>query len=279
MPCALRDLAGLYWLRDPKDRNLTTILREINSILEFRKYPPCVPLCPALNPTDLTFLGGWATDSVNGHGDPEDQFTAMVELMTEDVGAEGLAQFHAIHNTLFTSCIRCSSCGHTTDQHHSEERTISLPLDAKLNNQNLESFLGAFLQDKISGYKCEGCHETVDVVREVKISSPADVLALQLKRASWSGKVIKTKVQITQFLDLTEHAVDGSVPLTYELIATVAHTGTSNWGHYIAYGLGPDGHWNQFDDMDTTRANVEEAMNPGGGFKPVLLYYKRVREE
>lgn len=242
-------------------------------------FPSVIAYClpSSFNTTNRT-LGGWTTDSVVGHGDPEDQFTAMVEMITEDMGAAPLAQFRAIHNTLFASTIRCTSCGHTNDPHHSEERTISLPLRAELNGRSIEAFVADFLHDKISDYKCEGCHRKVVVTRKVRITSPADILTLQLKRANWNGGVIKTKVGITESLDLTKYAVDPSVPLKYELVATVAHFGSSKFGHYVAYGRGPDGRWTQFDDASTSRISPSEAMNPSGSFRPVLAYYQRVKE-
>lgn len=199
-------------------------------------------------------------------------------MMAEDMGTSGHARFQAIHSTLLTSSIRCSSCGHTTEPHHSSERTLSLPLEPRLNGANLESFVSAFLRDKISGYRCDGCKMTVNVTREVKIASPADVITLQLKRAGWNGSTIKTKVGITHKLDLTAHAVDASAPLQYELVSTVSHLGSSNFGHYIAHAIGPDGKWTEFDDASTTKVGAKAPLAPPGKFKPVLLYYKRVKE-
>jgi ubiquitin C-terminal hydrolase len=198
----------------------------------------------------------------------------MLEMMSEDMGAMGHTRFQAIHSTLLTSSIRCSSCGHTTEPHQSAERTLSVPLESGLSGSNLEIFVAAFLRDKISGYRCEGCQKAVNVIRDVKIASPADVITVQLKRAGWNGTV-KTKVGITRVLDLTKHAVDCSTQLRYELVSSVSHQGNTASGHYIAHAIGPDGRWTEFNDETTHRVSPKAVLAPPG-FKPVLLYYKRV---
>ncbi|KFZ09004.1 hypothetical protein V501_05754 [Pseudogymnoascus sp. VKM F-4519 (FW-2642)] len=251
--CKLRDLATLYWVQNSSRQEIYALLKDIDRTLAIR---------------------GWATDNPEEYGDPDDQFTAMLEMMSEDMGAMGHTRFQAIHSTLLTSSIRCSSCGHTTDPHHSAERTLSVPLESSLSGSSLEVFVAAFLRDKISGYRCEGCQKPVNVTRDVKIASPADVISVQLKRAGWNG-TIKTKVGITRVLDLTKHAVDGSTELRYELVSTVSHQGNSRFGHYIAHAVGPDGKWTEFNDECTRKVSPKAVLMPAG-FKPVLLYYKRV---
>ncbi|OBT67814.1 hypothetical protein VE03_02425 [Pseudogymnoascus sp. 23342-1-I1] len=253
LACKLRDLATLYWIKTSSRQEIYTLLKDIDRTLAIR---------------------GWATDNPEEYGDPDDQFTAMLEMMSEDMGAMGHTRFQAIHSTLLTSSIRCSSCGHTTDPHHSAERTLSVPLESGLSGSGLEVFVAAFLRDKISGYKCEGCQKSVNVTRDVKIASPADVISVQLKRAGWNGTV-KTKVGIQRVLDLTKHAVDASTQLRYELVSTVSHQGNSRFGHYIAHAVGPDGKWTEFNDECTRKVSPKAVLMPPG-FKPVLLYYKRV---
>ncbi|KFY11650.1 hypothetical protein V492_04345 [Pseudogymnoascus sp. VKM F-4246] len=255
LACKLRDLATLYWIQNSSRQEIYALLKDIDRTLAIR---------------------GWATDNPEEYGDPDDQFTAMLEMMSEDMGAMGHTRFQAIHSTLLTSSIRCSSCGHTTDPHHSAERTLSVPLEAGLSGSGLDAFIAAFLRDKISGYRCEGCQKSVNVTRDVKIASPADVISVQLKRAGWNGTV-KTKVGITRVLDLTKHAVDPSTQLRYELVSTVSHQGNSRFGHYIAHAVGPDGKWTEFNDECTRKVSPKAVLMPPG-FKPVLLYYKRVQK-
>lgn len=255
--CTFRDLATVYWKgqRDPHGRGISTILHDLNKLLSKR---------------------GWSTDSSNEQGDPDDQFSSMMEMMVKDVG-ESVEQFTAIHNTLFTSTITCSSCGHKTDPNVSEERTLALPLEERLHGKGLPAFISAFLKDKIDGYKCEGCKKHVKIVRHRKISSPADVFTTQLKYVNAYGNITKTKVLIPATLDLSEHSADPTQRLVYKLVAAVAHWGAAGFGHYIAFGLGPDKKWIKFDDEEPSRVILKEVLKPAK-FRPVLLYYQRVIE-
>lgn len=255
--CALRDLANLYWYgKTNGDRkNVTETLGHLNKILRLR---------------------GWKTDSSNEQGDPDEQFTKMMQFIQQDMGKHQAPQFEAIQSTMLASSITCSKCGHTTEPNYSEISNFALGLPPHLNGKRISFFIKAYMEDHIEGYRCEGCKKQVDVVRKNKIVCPADIVTIQIKRASFGFKC-NTKISLDPKLNLTRYAMDTTKPLLYELMATVCYAGTGTWGHYIAHAKGPTGEWRKFDDKETSLSSIGEALgHTSRSFEPVLLYYKRV---
>lgn len=255
--CALRDLANLYWYgkTDGERKNISENLSHLNKILKMR---------------------GWRTDSSNQQGDPDEQFAKMMQFIHEDMGKSQALQFEAIQQTILSSSITCPGCGHTTDPNISEISNFSLGLSPHLSGKKMPIFLRDYMEDDIEGYRCEGCKKLVNVTRQSKILSPADIVTVQVKRANFGYKT-NTKILLLPKLNLTKYSVDPSKELQYELMATVCYYGNSNSGHYIAYCKGPTGEWREFDDKQTTATDVSAALGyKRGSFDPVLLYYKRV---
>lgn len=255
--CALRDLACLYWYgkTDGERKNISENLSHLNKILRQR---------------------GWTTDTSNEQGDPDEQFTKMMQFIQQDMGKHQAPQFEAIQSTVLASSITCPGCGHTTEPNISEISNFALGLSPHLNGRKMPIFIKAYMEDEIEGYRCEGCKKLVNVTRQSKILSPADIVTVQIKRADF-GFYANTKIALMPKLNLTRYAMDPSKELQYELMATVCYSGNTNFGHYIAHCKGPTGEWRTFDDKQTTPTDVYGALGIGrGSFDPVLLYYKRV---
>ena len=255
--CALRDLANLYWYgkTDGERVNISENLSHLNKILRLR---------------------GWKTDSLNEQGDPDEQFAKMMQFIHQDMGKSQALQFEAIQSTITATSITCPDCGHTTDPNISENTNFSLGLPQHLSGKKMAFFIKAYMEDDIEGYRCENCKNLVNVTRQVKILSPADIVTIQVKRANY-GYTSRTKIQLMPKINLTRYSVDPTKELQYELMATVCHSGSTDYGHYIAHCRGPAGDWREFDDKDTRPSSVVGALGIGkSSFDPVLLYYKRV---
>lgn len=258
--CAFYKLSSLYWWGRTEDKKtITELLQDLDTILTHR---------------------GWRTDDYSDQGDPDEQFAKMMEFIAEDMGHHQTEQFRAIYSTLVGASIVCSVCDHRTPPNISELANFSIGLSPHLNGQKLKAFIKEYMEEHgIEGYRCEGCKNKVNVAKLTRIYSPADIVTVQIKRASYRG-VSNTQIGLTERLNLTPYNAQDGVQLQYELVSTVCYVGNSRSGHYIAHGLGPNGDWRCFDDKSLSPSSVNQALglDMRSRFEPVLLYYRRIYE-
>lgn len=174
---------------------------------------------------------------------------------------------------------------------------LQVPIKPRVKGNHLEGLIENYLDETISGYKCDNCEEKADKDvpdkhRVQKIVFAPDVLMITLKRFTFDKYGAPEKdndpVDYDQSLDLSTHRADlkrGS--LIYHLKAVISHNGGTSTalGHYHCVAKSPTGKWVDFDDNYMEATQVEEALDPAcfqsrrerfrSPWTPYLLFYQR----
>ncbi|KAJ8071312.1 hypothetical protein OCU04_001647 [Sclerotinia nivalis] len=252
LACALSLLSSKYWTVGFPAKDITILLRR----LEVQ--------CKRL---------GWYPGP-SGQGDPHEQITWMLEKIDEQIKASSVASMQSIMQLVLSSRITCDNCHNVSVGDLQDELALSVPLKPRIRGGSLSSYLHKYLDETIEGYRCEKCKVIGDVHRVQSISHAPDILFVQLKRFGYDGRKDKLTLPIDHTLDLSPYRdPSGSKDsMEYELVASVSHSGSLDYGHYICDARGPDGRWNCFNDAYYDATTLAKAL---GGNQPYLLFYQR----
>ncbi|TEY60154.1 hypothetical protein BOTCAL_0185g00170 [Botryotinia calthae] len=252
LACSLSLLSSKYWAVDVPSKDITPILRK----LEVQ--------CKRL---------GWYPGP-SGQGDPHEQITWMLEKIEKQIKASSVASMQSIMQLVLSSRIKCDHCNNVSVGDLQDELALSIPLKPRIRNGSVSSYLHKYLDETIEGYKCEKCKVTGDVHRVQSISHAPDILFVQLKRFGYDGRKDKLAIPIDHTLDLSPYRdPSGSKDsMEYELVASVSHSGSLDYGHYTCDARGPDGRWSCFNDTNYNATTLAKAL---GGNQPYMLLYQR----
>ncbi|KAF7933426.1 hypothetical protein BELL_0291g00090 [Botrytis elliptica] len=252
LACSLSLLSSKYWTVDVPSKDITPILRK----LEVQ--------CKRL---------GWYPGP-SGQGDPHEQITWMLEKIEKQIKASSVASMQSIMQLVLSSRIKCDHCDNVSVGDLQDELALSIPLKPRIRGGSVSSYLQKYLDETIEGYKCEKCKVTGDVHRVQSISHAPDILFVQLKRFGYDGRKDKLAIPIDHTLDLSPYRdPSGSKDsMEYELVASVSHSGSLDYGHYTCDARGPDGRWSCFNDSYYNATTLAKAL---GGNQPYLLLYQR----
>lgn len=180
----------------------------------------------------------------------------------------------SIMQLVLSSRIKCDHCNNVSVGDLQDELALSIPLKPRIRNGSVSSYLHKYLDETIEGYKCEKCKVTGDVHRVQSISHAPDILFVQLKRFGYDGRKDKLAIPIDHTLDLSPYRdPSGSKDsMEYELVASVSHSGSLDYGHYTCDARGPDGRWSCFNDAHYNATTLAKAL---GGNQPYMLLYQR----
>lgn len=180
----------------------------------------------------------------------------------------------SIMQLVLSSRITCDNCHNVSVGNLQDELALSVPLKPRIKDGSLSSYLHKYLDETIEGYRCEKCKVQGDVHRVQSISHAPDILFVQLKRFGYDGRKDKLQLPIDHTLDLSPYRdPSGSTDsMEYELVASVSHFGSLDFGHYICDARGPDGRWNCFNDAHRDATTLTKALR---GNQPYLLLYQR----
>ncbi|KAL8712846.1 MAG: hypothetical protein Q9220_003054 [cf. Caloplaca sp. 1 TL-2023] len=144
-----------------------------------------------------------------------------------------------------------------------------------------------FQDEDRSGVECDssGCggrEFTKKFTQEIKRGP--DVLITHFNRFEsilFRGDVLLRKIDkaisYDEILDLSHLVYNKTSTLRYRLFAAIHHKGKRNAGHYITVtrNIRNDG-WSRKDDHRVSPVGVEEALRPGGGFTPYILFWQKI---
>ncbi|CAD6443541.1 3feb5923-b328-483c-9e48-f1efe8d5c385 [Sclerotinia trifoliorum] len=254
LACALCHLSSKYWTVGFPAKEITIMLRR----LEVQ--------CKRL---------GWYPGP-SGQGDPHEQITWMLEKIDKQMKASSVASMQSIMQLVLSSRITCDKCHNVSVGDLQDELALSVPLKPRIRGGSLSSYLHKYLDETIEGYRCEKCKKVGDVHRVQLISHAPDILFVQLKRFGYDGRKDKLTLPIDHTLDLSAYRdPNGSKDsMEYELVASVSHSGSLDYGHYTCDARGPDGRWNCFNDAYYDATTMAKAL---GSNQPYLLFYQRKR--
>jgi ubiquitin C-terminal hydrolase len=183
------------------------------------------------------------------------------------------------------TCIDCASI-HTSAPVDETGLQITLKT-AKAGTVALADHVKAHFSETLSDARCENpvCQSKVDRKRTRMINAAPEVLIVQIGRflqhyeqrsRNFRASKDNRAVSYERLLDLSAFAVNPDMrergTLMYRLSSVVAHAGSLNMGHYIAFAEGAKGVM-EFNDDSVREVPMGKMLNPGGGFTPYILTY------
>ncbi|GCE98120.1 ubiquitin carboxyl-terminal hydrolase 8 [Zygosaccharomyces mellis] len=181
---------------------------------------------------------------------------------------------HSTFQGSLKSSIVCPEC--QMDSKTTTDPFMDLSLDIK-DKSNLYECLDSFhkmeqLHD--FNYHCNRCNTAQNAIKRLIIHKLPAVLVLQLKRFEHhlNGNNVKLNdiVEFPLYLNMRNYCDGDDVPdIVFELIGIIAHRGTVNEGHYIAFTKVTTGHWFKFNDSMVSSITEEELLQE----QAYLLFY------
>jgi len=131
---------------------------------------------------------------------------------------------------------------------------------------------------------CSRCWKKQESTRSLRLERLPQVLVLHLKRFNNARRKQNTKVEFPLVgLDLSDFVAEnshaerdcayGQRRSIYDLVSVCHHSGSMNYGHYVASCLDEgSGEWYEYNDDCVTQLDSPEEMTPCN--TPYVLFYK-----
>lgn len=192
------------------------------------------------------------------------------------------------------SQITCTSCGKVKNKY---EDSLFLSCEVK-NMKTLNDSLDKLTsEEKIDGYKCEGCNQNVTITKRNVIASLPNVLIVHLQRICYNfeedrNEKINSRLEFPRHLNMKQYTLEEKTLkenvtendeiylkcddyYDYYLVGVIVHLGSADSGHYYSYiNTIRDGHgnislydpnnekmsksWLEFNDSNISKFNVEK---------------------
>ena len=215
-------------------------------------------------------------------GEMEDAHDATMELINIIARALRNGSPESTVDRLFNihtqAGITCTACGASRNVPNKEFGLhMAIPEIAGRDTYTLaEIFASHFSPERVSEVACEGGRcgpaDRNDANMQAFLTASPQLLLIGLKRFRADGSRINAKISITEELDLSTVAGNGTG--RYRLIGIVHHKGsTLTWGHYVAEFRHPDD--NLFYSANDSRVTpLTGSPNLSDTTQYVLLYEK-----
>ena len=202
--------------------------------------------------------------------DAQEFFTSLCNSLhdcaLEDSATKIKKCFCVLHQ-LFSGCfyteIECGVCYTTLSQKDEQFFDISLPVTDNNFMNMLDSFLKPEeLSDKIY---CKNCEVDRSVYKVTEIDKHPKILTLNPKLFTFNKlgpSKINRKISFPEKFYFDKN-------ISYNLIGTVNHAGSLNYGHYTSY-IRKNEEWFFCNDSNVSRASKETVL----GSAPYLLFYE-----
>lgn len=186
---------------------------------------------------------------------------------------------HCAFQGYLKSSIVCREC--QLDSKTTIDPFMDLSLDIK-DKSNLYECLDSFhRKERLHDfdYHCKRCNTSQNAIKRLIIHKLPAVLVLQLKRFEQhlNGNSVKLNdfvefplyLNMSSYCDSSDCKGDVVPDILYELIGIIAHRGTVNEGHYIAFTKVSSGQWFKFNDSMVSSITEEELLRE----QAYLLFY------
>lgn len=198
--------------------------------------------------------------------DAQEYFNRLCDLLEGELG--GSPQAKLIQSNLRGAYARQLVCGSCGDASSRPEHFYCISLQVKHKRNVEESLNQVTAGEKISGFKCSKCEETVTVTKSTCLGELTDTTILHLGRfelnyETFAQEKVNDRFEFPRHLDLYPYSVEGvawkaeveaavaageaaeSVPRQYtihpreyyefDLAGVVVHQGSANSGHYYSF--------------------------------------------
>lgn len=173
----------------------------------------------------------------------------------------------------------CQGCKKVHTHMDPPSCSLQLPIAQSRDKQTtLEHCLNSYHKEEDLTIRCDGCKSNRPRMRQHKIKHPPEVLMIQLKRfqTSFTGRGVQKnsrRVKIDPTLDLAPWCAGEKKSRPYRLQAVVAHSGSLNMGHYVAYVRHQD-QIKLVNDDSVSAVPSSEWTSPRA-YDPYILVYTR----
>lgn len=213
------------------------------------------------------------------NGRQEDSHEFLLYLLGTVDAARGVNK--KAYDSLFRLPIRtswkCGKCGNVSTRCDPPEFGATLSIPRKSGQITLTDCFNHYLQEEPLQIECEACKSKGLRKRLRRFDNGPELLLVHFNRFESKGRQtrkITRPIDYPEALDLSPWTVDSLPPQKYRLQAVVAHAGSLNTGHYVAYVRGPDG-VRCISDSDVQNASPRELRSPGDSFDPYILMYMK----
>ena len=186
-------------------------------------------------------------------------------------------------------CPYCSDT-HVNNLVYNDSLQLNFPADLTATQHTLPQLLQHHFdpaQNSVDYIDCSqpSCLKRVrSPPRHLILKVAPDVLIIHLvrfRKDMYGGHVkIETPVHFSQKLNMSPYYAGPRNSLRYHLVSVIQQRGELGSGHYVTVARDPRGQWFELDDnVEPSRVPFRRAFNPGRGFTPYLLFYKRILRE
>ncbi|MBA3954920.1 ubiquitin carboxyl-terminal hydrolase [Candidatus Dependentiae bacterium] len=215
-------------------------------------------------------------------GSQEDAYLVVNTVIAQ--ASQSSSSIKKLFSVGLESSVTCSSCKtkYTTYDHATE---LNLDLNCSQSVQGcLENFFAAEHLKDDNKYYCSKCKTKNEATKQLSLQNAPEILVVQLKRFDNLLRKITTPVKVN-LTNLEVPAGSKGQRTSYQLVGFVAHIGSLDGGHYVAYTKDIKSNiWHYCNDASITQCNYIEDFETYGcaktqlsaiGQTPYLLFYKK----
>jgi ubiquitin C-terminal hydrolase len=186
---------------------------------------------------------------------------------------------------MMESQVKCLSCGHISSMFEPfYEWTLHIKTQKFTKTSLMSCLQYAVKEEQLDGrIDCDGCKQKQIKTKRIAMAKIPETLVIQLSRfdhqSSFNVRKDKTPVEFPQLLtdiefllsDVRLKYADEPEQLKYQLRGFCAHSGTLQFGHYVAYVKEKD--WTYRSDSEISPVNFGPVLNRDDAY---LLFYERI---
>jgi ubiquitin C-terminal hydrolase len=186
---------------------------------------------------------------------------------------------------MMESQVKCLSCGHISSMFEPfYELTVHLKMPTSKKASLMSCLQHAVQEEQLDGrLDCDGCKQKQPKTKRIAMAKIPDTLVIQLSRfdhqSSFNVRKDKTPVEFPQLLtdidfllsDVRLKYADEPEYFRYQLRSFCAHSGTLQFGHYVAYVKEND--WTYRSDSEISSVSFGPVLEREDAY---VLFYERI---
>ena len=169
------------------------------------------------------------------------------------------------------STVKCKEC-----RYESMVNEIFLDLSLEVSSNTIEKCINDFCREEIltgeNRYNCPNCKKKTNASKQYLIKSSPNILTIQLKRFTNSGKKDNRTVGYSEKLVLSKELLSEE-KVTYSLYAVLIHIGFGcRSGHYYSFVKSANDLWYEVNDNSVSQTSASRVLSHNGAY---ILMYRR----